>query len=169
MLANNHMNPSTPLSDIQSYIDEHVDDGLKCPACCQHVQAYWRTINAGMAVSAVRMLRLHNQAPGQFIHVPSEIGRRSAEEGKLAFWGLVEEEATLRADGGRAGYWRLTKKGVEWARGDIKVPRYAVVYNGQIDGEPTAYSKSGIRKRDVSVFDALGRRFNYQKLLNGES
>lgn len=160
----------TPLFAVQELIDQHADEGLRCPACHQHVQRYWRTINAGMAASVVRMLRLHNEDPGRFIHLPSEVGRRSAEEGKLIWWGLVEEENTLRADGGRAGYWRLTPKGVAWAEGRIKVPRYVVIFNSQpCDDAPTSYSKSGVRKPDVSVFDALGRRFSYRRLMQGEA
>lgn len=164
------MDPRTTLSAVWAHISRHADNGLHCPACGQYVQKYWRSINAGQAASAVRMLRLHNQSPGRWVHLPTEIGRRSAEEAKLSWWGLVEDEGSLRADGGRAGYWRLTPKGVQWARGLIRVPRYVVVFDNQPwgDGRPTPYSKAGERKPDVSVLDALGSRFDYDKLMAGE-
>jgi hypothetical protein len=171
------MNEDTPLGEAWKHIRENAKDGLKCPACEQHVQIYWRPINSGMAASAVRMLRKHLVNPGGWIHNPSEIGRRSAEESKLAWWGLIEEEKILRPDGGRAGYWRLTDKGVSWAQGRTSVPRYAIVFDGKLllgsplwpGDNPTPYSKTGHRKPDTTVYSALGDHFNYRELLEGEA
>lgn len=170
------MHEDTPLRKVREHINKHAADGLECPACEQHVQIYWRTINAGMAASTVRMLRLHNLdiARGvrerRFIYLPQEIGRRSAEEAKLVWWGLVEEELARRPDGGRAGYWRLTEKGMQWSKGEISVPRYAKVFDGKLwpDGL-TSVSKSGHKKPETWVHGALGDHFNYRALLDGEA
>lgn len=164
------MNGDTPLREVREHINRHAEDGLACPACEQHVQVYWRPINSGMAASAVRMLRRHLASPGVWIHIPSEIGRRSAEESKLSWWGLVEERQGERGDGGRAGYWRLTEKGVRWAQGLETVRRYVKVFDGKPwDGKPTSRSKSGREKPDTSVYSALGDHFNYRELLEGEA
>jgi hypothetical protein len=124
-----------------------------------------------MARSVVILYRLDCADPGAFHHLPTAIKPRVGnEEPKLAMWGLIEEERVLRADGGRAGYWRLTPDGVAWARGEIKVPYYIVLLNGVMDEDsPTSLSKTGILKPDITIFDALGTEFNYRKLLDGEA
>ena len=73
-------------------------------------------------------------------------------------WGLVEESSEVRADGGRAGWWRITADGRRWLLGQSRVPRHAQVYDGRLlrlerDGE------------SVSVRDALGDRFDLDVLL----
>jgi len=91
--------------------------------------------------------------------VPSAIGARSREEGKLAYWGLVEESLTPRDDGGRAGWWRVTTKGQLFVSGQITVPSHARVYNGN------ALNLIGTA---VSIKDALGSKFNYNELMAGK-
>jgi hypothetical protein len=82
-MGENIVDPSTPLSEVWTHISEYARDGLSCPACGQHTQIYWRTINAGQAASVVRLYRMHLKAPFCWVHLPSAIGRRSAEEAKL--------------------------------------------------------------------------------------
>jgi hypothetical protein len=123
-----------------------------CPTCDQFAKVYRRQINSGMARSLILMYR---QGPG-FIHIPTAIGARSREEGKLAYWGLAEEEHVVREDGGRAGWWRITQKGTQFVLGLISVDKYALVYNGRVlDFDGPAWT----------IRDALGTRFNYAELM----
>lgn len=117
----------TSLSEAREYVREHRDEGVKCPCCGQLAKIYRRNINAGMAKSLIVMYR----NPG-WIHVPTIVGSRSREEGKLAYWDLAQEETTVREDGGRAGYWRITTLGVQYACNEIGLPKYAMVYNGKV-------------------------------------
>lgn len=162
------MNGSTTLTEVWEHIRQYAESGCRCPGCGQHVQIYWRSINAGQAASVVRLYRLHLKQPWAWVHLPTAIGRRSAEEAKLSYWGLVEEMGALRVDGGRPGMWRLTPKGVDWAARLIKVPRYVRVFDGHPWGAPINYSKSGKIRPDVGVLDALGTKFNYTLLMAGE-
>lgn len=159
--------PETPLMSVWNWIRERAEKGDKCPACGQRFQVYWRTINAGMAVSAIKLYRLHCETPWRWVHLPTEVGRISAEESKLRWWGLVESSDNLREDGGKASQWRMTQKGVEWVCGRIAVPCYAKVFDGRL-WDLTRHSKSGVFHEDITIRTALGEKFDYDKLMAGE-
>lgn len=158
----------TTVRQARDWLRERLEDGTECPCCRQHVQVYYRQINSGMAFGAVQLLRAHNREPFEFVHLPTVIGRRSAEESKLRYWDLAEEEIERRPDGGRSGWWRLTPEGVEWASGRSRVPFYALVYNGRLVRHQNV-SKSGRLRPDVHVREALGHHFNYDALMRGEA
>lgn len=144
------------LVEAQEWLRRRVDDGEQCPCCTQFAKVYRRAINAGMAWSLVQMYRA---ARLEWQHIPTTVGGRSREEGKLRYWGLVEEELERREDGGRAGYWRVTGKGEDWLYGRTTVPRYARIYDARclgLVGDPT------------TLQDALGRPFDLQELMRGE-
>lgn len=138
----------------KNWLRARLDKGERCPLCEQHAQTYKRKINSGMARSLIHMYRLSGL---NWVHV-RQIGAASREEGKLAYWGLVEEQTGVGMHGGRAGYWRVTTKGQAFLTGGLKVPKYAKVYNGRVlgfDGGP------------VTIRDALGTKFNYEDLMAG--
>lgn len=148
------LSPTTTLDQAKTWLRSRLDHGDSCPLCGQHAKMYRRKINAGMATSLISM---HRIAPtGGWVHVHA-IGARSREEGKLAYWGLVEEQNGVGIHGGRAGYWRVTDAGRAFLKG-TKVPKYAKVYNGK------CYGHEGDL---VSIRDALGTKFNYDDLMRG--
>lgn len=151
-----NFSPQASLAQVRAWLRMKRDDGVACPACDQHVQVYRRKINAGMARSLMMMYRVGAR---DWVHVPSEIGARSREEGKLAYWGLVEEEKALRPDGGRTGYWRVTRLGELFVLNRCTVPKYARVFNGELVSlDPS---------EQVSIVDALGTKFNYSEMMAG--
>jgi len=144
---------SAPLAQLKAWFEKRKAEGDHCPVCQQHFKVYRRKINSGMARSLISMYRAGKT---EFIHIPTTIGSRSREEGKLRYWGLVEEETALRPDGGRAGYWRVTEMGELFVLGKVKVPMYAEVYDGE------RLSLSGDM---VGIIDALGQKFHYGELM----
>lgn len=146
---------STPLGVARDWTRKHAEDGVACPVCTQRVQVYKRKLNSGMARSLIAMYAIGGT---DWVHVPTAIGARSREEGKLAYWGLVEESLTPRDDGGRAGWWRVTTKGEAFVRMQLRVPSHARVYNGNVLGLMGTY---------VTIADALGTKFNYSELMAG--
>lgn len=144
-----------PLHEAQGWLRDRLDDGEKCPCCTQHAQTYRRKVNSGMARSLIVMFRTGGL---DWQHVPTTVGRKSAEEGKLAYWGLIEEEKVRRPDGGRAGFWRVTQVGADWIHHRISIPKYARVYDGRC---------LGFAGERVSIHDALGTRFSYDDLMAG--
>lgn len=130
--------------------------GARCPCCRQMARTYPRTLNAGMARSLILMYRL---AGRDWIHIPTSLPARSREEGKLAYWGLIEEAQEVREDGGRAGWWRVTDLGERWVRAEAWVPQRLEVYDNQVQrAAPGCDPHWTIRK-------ALGKRFNYDELM----
>jgi len=128
---------------------------VRCPCCKQMAKVYRRKVNSGMAFSLLSMYRL---AGTSYLHLPTRLNARSREEGKLRYWGLVEEELEKRPDGGRAGYWRVTEKGRHFIFGSIGVPKYARIYDSRL---------LGFDGPEVLFRDCLGSKFNYDELMAG--
>ena len=152
-----NFSPQASLAQVKNWLRTHAEKGVDCPACEQRVQVYKRKINSGMARSLIEMYRVGGL---DWIHVPTQIGARSREEGKLAYWNLVEEERAVRPDGGRTGYWRLTRIGELFVTNRCTVPKYARVYNGRV--------LSLIPTEQVTITDALGTKFSYSDLMAGQ-
>ncbi len=145
---------TTPLGVVRTWLHKARDTGARCPACDQIAKVYRRRLNAGMAASLIAMY----QAGGtDFVHIPTAVGSRSREEGKLRYWRLVEEQLTVRPDGGRAGYWRVTRLGKLFVLGRVSVPEYALVYDSKC---------LGLEGRQVRIQDCLGNRFDYRELMS---
>lgn len=143
------------IADAQEWLASRITTGARCPCCGQYSKVYRRQINSGMARSLIAMY-LHGPQ-GQWVHLPTQVGARSREEGKLRYWGLVEEQvAVQRTDGGRAGYWRLTSAGRAWVTGQSTVPKFANVYNNTV---------LKLHGDEVTISDALGKRFSYDELM----
>lgn len=147
------------LEEAKQILREGLSKGVNCPCCTQRVQLYRRTINAGMAMSLIRMYRA---AGRDWQHVPTTVGRMSAEEGKLRYWGLIEEAPEPRGDGGRAGWWRITEKGELFVNNQIRVPRGALMFNQKCFGLDNS-------RGDIGIVDALKGRFDYQALMTGQA
>jgi hypothetical protein len=161
--SNDPVPPITPPGDAstlgyaRAWLRARVTKGEKCPCCNQRAQVYRRTINSGQARALIGMYRA-DRARG-WIHANS-LDSRSREEGKLRYWGLLEEERTRRPDGGRAGYWRITDLGEQFVLGRVRVPSHVHIYDDRllkVDASKT-----------ISIYDALGKKFDYDKLMHGE-
>lgn len=150
MIKPNH----ATLREARLHLLDHLEEGLTCPCCGQFAKVYRRSLNSGMARSLIEMYRAG--AAEDFIHLPTTISLRSREEGKLRFWGLVEEDVGVREDGGRAGWWQLTRKGRLFVRDRLAVPKYVLLYNNtfqSFDGD------------EVRITDCLGDKFDYAELM----
>jgi hypothetical protein len=141
------------LGAARDWLRQRVEHGAECPCCTQHVKVYKRRVNKGMAQSLVDMYRA---AGREWQHIPTTVGGRSREEGKLRYWGLIEESDEPRDDGGHAGWWRVTPDGEEFLQGRVSIPMYARVFDGRclgFIGDP------------VSISDALGAPFDLRELM----
>lgn len=133
---------TTTVAEAQAILRDQVDEGATCPVCTQHAKVYRRRVNKGMA-QALRLIARAASAKGDPrlpVHVPSEIGRRSAEEGKLALFGLIEQSPSMLADeqpnaAPERGWWRMTSVGLDFLRiPHYTIPRYVRVYDGRALG-----------------------------------
>lgn len=151
------MNPLTTLREVHAFLRSHSKDGTECPACFQRVQMYRRPITSTMARSLIALYRAGGTT--EFVHLPTVLDKKGADEGKLPYWGLLEEELVRRPDGGRAGYWRVTDRGRAFIFDGLRVPSHALVYNRRCYGLDDTTT--------VSIDDALGKKFNLAELLAG--
>lgn len=153
------LSDDTPLGEARRRLqDGALGGGTRCPCCGQRAQVYRRSINSSMAKSLIKMWMVQRDG-ADWIHVPTEIGARSREEGKLRYWGLVTERPVSREDGGHAGYWRVTTKGSDFVAGGLELPRYALVYDGNL---------LELTGPLVDIETCLGEPFDLTRLL-GES
>lgn len=145
------------VDEARRRLRELLPDGSTCPVCDQFAKRYRRKVNAGIA----RALIVMYQAGGtDWIHKPtvlSGLGAAARDESIARYWGLTEEETEIRRDdGGRAGWWRVTRAGEAWIYGESTIPKYALIYNGECLGH------EGSR---VTIVDALGQKFSYRELM----
>ncbi len=146
----------TTLAEAQELLRGQVDQGARCPCCTQYAKVYRRKINSGMAHALIIMFR---HARRDWFKMPDISDRwQSRDEAILAYWGLIVESLDKRDDGGRAGWWQITDVGERFVLDQMRLPKYARIYDGRclgLVGEP-----QGIR-------DALGTKFNYRDLMDG--
>lgn len=153
------MNPSDDMSlgEARDWLRERIDNGQRCPCCQQFAKVYRRKIHTAMARSLIVIYR--STQPWEWCHLPTVLGINGGDTAKATYWGLLEEEAIIRSDGGRAGWWRLTIKGRQYVEDRVRVPKYARIYDGRclsLVGDP------------VGVRDALGDGFDLADLMRGE-
>lgn len=132
-----------------------VDDGDTCPCCGQFAKVYRRKIHAAMARDLIAAWRANG---AEWFHVRTTLGHDGGDFAKLVHWELIAEFDAARDDGGRAGWWRVTELGERYVRGQVRVPKYARIYDGR------ALNLTG---EDVGIRDALGTRFRYDDLMAG--
>jgi hypothetical protein len=92
-----------------------------------------------------------------WVHIPSKFGKLGGEMAKLRYWRLLEEYAGLRDDGSHTGQWRVTRKGAVFVKSLIKVPKYALIYRGKLQG---------FGGDEIDIEDALNNKFNYTELMD---
>lgn len=148
---------SMPLADARDLLRKDVYEGVKCPLCTQHAQVYRWSLYGTAARVLIKLYRAGGVI--DFVHSNTvKVAGNGGDCTRLAFWGLVEQEKARRADGGRSGFWRVTEGGESFVLNRKPIPKYAYVYNGRvlrIEGPP------------VTVYDALGKKFDYSELMQG--
>lgn len=145
--------------DVQAMLREAVfqPGGAICPTCNQHSQVYRWSLYSTAAQALLLFYRLGGT--DTFIHsnMLKDLGYRGqGDAARLRMWELVERETEARDDGGRSGYWRVTPFGERFVKGNSTVDLYAYVYNSRVlsfDGD------------QVSIHDALGKRFSYNEMM----
>jgi hypothetical protein len=144
------------LAEARAILRHLLEDGHTCPLCTQLAKIYWRKINSTMARTLLTMYR--HGAAAEYVHTPSLPGD-THEASQLAWWELAIEERARREDGGRAGWWRLTGRGADFAGARTTVPLHARIYDGRV---------LNLTGAPVTIHDALGTRFRYDDLMAGE-
>lgn len=139
----------------------NADKGYVCPCCGQFVKRYFRKLNANMAIT---MIALFRKKKFGFIKVEEFMRvngyQRSGDFPYLVHWGLLEKMTGERIDGSKKnGFYKLTEKGRQFVLEQIIVPQTLIIYNGKCEG---------FEGREISIKDALGKKFDYHELMKGD-
>ena len=141
----------------QTMIQARDGKGAHCPCCDQFVKVYRRSINRTMAR---QLIFSSNEFGDEWFHARDVVlGQASAGDySKLRFWGLIEKKPHEEGYNGKksSGYWRVTPNGHKFARFELTLPQYALVYNNNVlefEGD------------QVNIVECLGDRFDYNKLM----
>lgn len=145
--------------DVKNMLREAIyrPGGAICPTCTQHSQVYRWSLYSTAAQALILFYRIGGI--NDFVHsnqLKDHGYRGQGDAARLRMWELVEREAEARDDGGRSGYWRVTPHGERFVRGTGTIHRYAFIYAGRVlhfDGD------------QVTIHDALGKRFSYDEIM----
>lgn len=156
------------LGEAKAWLREAVKQkGAKCPCCRQFAKVYKRRITSSMAYALILVERYFRTTPdaADWLHVPSMLtanGLSRADEAKLVHWGLLEEKPEIRDDDSpRAGFYKITKLGIDFVHNRVRVPKFVFIYAGKKLDKSTVAT--------VSIDEALTTRFNYRDLMENYS
>ena len=131
---------------------------MNCPCCNRHAQVYHRQLYSSSSVQLIRLFKLGGAK--ERIHL-SEImppGKSGGGDFTLSkHWGLVQSPDYEGDEKRTNGLWQLTPKGVEFIKGNLSIPRYALIFDDEVlrfEGE------------QVDIEACLGKRFDYHELMN---
>lgn len=155
------------IEEARVWLEEHLEEGVSCPLCSQLAKVYKRSIYRAMAVWLVLLCQLYSRS-GDWVHTNRvealrqrrgiQVTFRGGDPAKLRYWGLIREQWNEDETKRTSGLWRPTDKGIQFAQGQIALPRRALIFDGQLrgfDGESRFLRES------------LGDDFDYQKLWSG--
>lgn len=147
------------LEQAKQYTRKHWQEGVRCPCCNQLVKLYKRPLYGTIAVNLIRLYKLSHR---DFHHITKILLPNSSGGGdfaKLIYWGLVEEQPKDPDDptARTSGMWRITQKGIDFVTGNALVYSHALIYDGQF---------LGMAGKEVGIKEILGKKFNYEELMN---
>ena len=169
------LGPDSTLAEATAWLLERIEDGARCPLCTRRAQVYRRHIRWPSALALIRLYQWNQQHPGEYVHLMKMVQRAypgwrwtADTDTKMRYWGLVEGQPGLRADGSsRNGFWRITEEGTGFVLGRTKVIRYARIFDNELL-ELTSYTKAGRFCPDRTIREVLdGAPFDYDRLMAG--
>ncbi len=154
----------TLVTEAQEFIVTHRTrkNGIGCPCCERKVKEYERQITTPNVKTMIWMYKYHQQyGRSEWIHLSGETGGSGSGWGsdfaKVRHWGLVEMKREYRKDGSnRNGYWRLTRTGRLFVRGELAIPKYVYLLNNEV---------IGVSNTKTTIQQSLGTKFNYDELM----
>lgn len=132
--------------------------GYKCPCCNQLVKVYVRSFNCNMALCLIALVRYEQL---EWIKIEDFLLKhgyqRCGDFSYLRYYNMLEKMERERQDGSnRNGFYRITQKGIDFAKGLIKVPEHFLTFNNQCEG---------FEGELIDVRKALGKKFSYEELM----
>lgn len=148
--------PGETLAEAKARLRARLDEGMRCPCCGQYAKKYRRKFNSGMARALINIYKRGDRGKLDWVYIPN-LPAKSREEGKIAYWRLLEEATIQREDGGRAGWWHVTRLGEHFIISGMRIPKIVLVYDAVCLGFD--------RTEMVSIQDCLGDGFDLSELM----
>ncbi len=147
----------TTVAVARNWVLSNDSDGVTCPCCRRYVKIYRRKLYSTMGAVLLHMYQENRNNKGVFLHIPSllngkGVAARGGDFSKLRLWDLIEPQQDKPA-----GFYRITKKGIEFAECRIAVPDAVYVYKGEL----LDWASTDL----VTIADVLGNKFNYEDLM----
>jgi hypothetical protein len=148
------------IADAHKFIKENREDGCICPCCGKVAKVYKRKLNSGMCIELITLYKLTKRsATNTFFHHTKFAKVTGGEISKLVNWGLVVEKTKDDEDITNdriSGYWKITKKGINFVENRITVKSHVYLYNNEL---------LGFSSLNANIIDCLGKKFSYHKLM----
>lgn len=160
--------PEVTVREARQVVYARLETGSSCPCCGQYARMYRRPLYDKMAAWLIWCVQAYDPEEAPWLHVnegPVLQNRKGGGDfAKLAHWGLIEEQPRSDdADHKRSsGYWRPTERGIAFAHGQIEVPSHVFLYDNRVQRQ---VGVDGFSPDNVSIFAALGKRFDYAELM----
>jgi hypothetical protein len=153
------------IKDAREYVKTGRIEGVYCPCCGQLAKVYRRQVHSTIARMLIRAYLLYKNSvtPGRYFHLSYVIDGISStginDFSKLVYWDLIEEKEKdpTQTERRTSGYWRITEKGINFVLGNTLIDKYALIYDNMV---------LGFEGQKVNMKDCLGKRFNYEELMN---
>ena len=143
------------LIDARQYVKDNREDGCTCPCCGQKAKVWKKTI---ISTSAADLIRLVNMYQGTALHYDQfATVKKDRNFSQLVLRGLIKAEDNDDSSKRSSGMWHPTERGIRFARGEIRIQKYVLTYNNKKIGVEGAY---------VRIEDVLGKKFNYEELID---
>lgn len=135
--------------------------GATCPCCKQMAKVYRRPITSTMARWLIALVRHHDQEP-RYYSVQEDwslaINKGTGDVAKLRHWGLIRSAPLKSESGARSsGLWRPTILGKRFVKSGATIDSHVELYDSRL------LKLSG---KQITIRDALGQHFDYDKLMN---
>ena len=135
------------------------DKGYYCSCCKSFVKRYTRTFNSNMALALIVLYQTREKG---FIHLELTMMargyKRSGDAAYLRHYRLIEPLKEDREDGSpKNGKYRITGAGIMFCEQKTKVQSKFLIFNNQCEG---------FTGDEITISEALGKRFNYSELMN---
>lgn len=157
--------------------------GVVCPCCDQLAKTYRRQLTLSQVKVMAAIYSVARKAPVPTAHwvkvgMQTEkadkknrvaagtvrqklIHTRGGDYAKARWWGLIEQSEDEREDGSdRAGMWRITERGIDFLLGQVRVPKYVLIYNNQLLADQPPCEMMG-------VYD-VAKQFDFRSIMDAE-
>jgi len=136
-------------------------EGTRCPCCDKFVKIYRRKFNSGMALTLIHIYQAARKTNNEWLNVAHHMLDKIPnwipyDYGKLVWWDLLKKHPGKTDDGNSKGLYRITRKGAQFVKKQIKIRSHAIEYMSNVqdfDGD------------QISIEQALGKKFNYNELM----